>query len=290
MIIMPLEKLEKELEDTKLVKSEQYQEAKDLTNKEFYSKVVKFATEARKAYGDIIKSVLIFGSAVRGDALKTSDIDVWVLLDDTATKVSEDLNKVQAHLQMIASELKDIHVQIHTLTAFWHSIRMGSPEFTNFLRYGLPVYDLGFIKPVQRMLQMGLIPPSEEAITLKARSAEVRFKKINLDIKSMIFELRYTVLDIVQAVVMYYYKEQPDAKKAPEFLEKLVAEKGLEKEYVEKFKQIDQLWKDIDHKIIKDVTVEHLNKAISIAKDIIERFKKMLPEDILGEEPPELEL
>ena len=287
---MALDKLERELEDTKLVKIDQHKDVfKDETSREIYSRAVKFATEARKMYGDIIKSVLIFGSVVRGDAKKTSDVDVWVLLDDTATKSSEDLNRVQANLHHIASQIKDLHVQVHTLTAFWQSIRVGSPEFVNFLRYVLPIFDNGFIKPVQKMLQMGLIPPSDETITLKAKSAEIRLKRIRLDIKSMIFELRYTMLDIVQAVVMHHFKEQPDYKKAPEFLEKLVKEGKLERDFIDKFAELDKLWKDIDHKIVKDVTTDHLEKALILTKDMIERFKKLLPEELLGEDLPELD-
>lgn len=283
---MPLEKLEEELEDVELAKKED-QESKP--HKEIFAKVVKFTNEARKQYGDIIKSVLIFGSAAKGTMVKGSDADVWVILDDTATKSSEDLGKVNSQLYLIAHELKDLHVQTTVLTEFWNWIKMGSPELVNFLRYGLTVYDTGFIKPVQRMLQMGLIPPSEETIGLKAKTAEVRYRKIKIDIKSMIFELRYTMLDIVQAVVMYFYKKQPDYKAAPEFLEKLVKEKKLEKVYVEKFKELDKLWKDIDHKEIKEVTTEHLEKALILAKEMIDRFKKLLPEEIRGEELPEEE-
>ena len=58
---MPLEKLEEELEDTELVKKEKKEEV--TTPKEIFAKVVRFTNEARKQYGDIIKSVLIFGSA-----------------------------------------------------------------------------------------------------------------------------------------------------------------------------------------------------------------------------------
>jgi predicted nucleotidyltransferase len=284
---MPIEKLEKELEDVHLAKKEE-QEMKG-PSKEIYSKIVTFTNEARKQYGNIIKSVLIFGSAAKGTMVEGSDADLWVILDDTATKTSEDLDKVNSQLYLIAHELKDLHVQTSTLTEFWQWIKMGSPELVNYLRYGLVIYDTGFIKPVQRMLQMGLIPPSEETISLKARAADARLKKIKLDLKSMIFELRYTATDMVQSVVMYFYKAQPDQKAIPEFLEKLVKEKKLEKEYVDKFKELDKLWKDIDHKEIKDVTTEHLNKALQITKEIIERFKKILPTEILGEELPNME-
>lgn len=286
---MSLEKLEEELEDTGLVKKE-YQEKKEIIDqKEIIAKAVKFTDEARKQYGELIKSVLIFGSAVKGTLVKGSDIDVWVILDDTATKASEDLNKIIDHLYLISHELKDIHVQVHTLTEFWQSIRLGSPEFVNFLRYGLAIYDTGFIKPIQRMLQLGLIPPSEETIALKSRAAEARYRKIKLDIKSMIFELRYTATDIIQATVMYFYKQQPDQKAIPKFLERLVKERKLEKNYIEMFNELDKLWKDIDHKVITEVTTEHLNKALTLAKEIIDRFKKFLPKDVIGDELPETE-
>ncbi|RLF31031.1 MAG: hypothetical protein DRN07_07890 [Thermoplasmata archaeon] len=160
---------------------------------------------------------------------------------------------------------------------------MGSPELVNFLRYGLIIYDTGFIKPVQRMLQMGLIPPSEETINLKAKAAEARYKKVKIDMKSMIFELRYSATDACQAVIMHYYKAQPDQKKIPEFLEKLVKEGKLEKEYIGKFKELDKLWKDIDHKVIKEVETSHLEKALKLSKEIIDRMKKLLPKEITGD-------
>jgi predicted nucleotidyltransferase len=281
---MVLEKLEEELEDIQLAKKKEELKGPP---PEIYSKIVKFTNEARKQYGDIIKSVLIFGSAAKGTMVKGSDADLWVILDDTATKGSEDLDKVNSQLYLIAHELKDLHVQSATLTEFWQWVKMGSPELVNFLRYGLVIYDTGFIKPVQRMLNMGLIPPSEETISLKARSAEVRYRKIKADIKSMIFELRYNATDIVQAVVMYYYKAQPDQKAIPEYLEKLVKQNKLEREYVDKFKELDKLWKDIDHKEIKVVTTEHLEKALQLSKEVMDRMKKLLPKDLIGEELPE---
>jgi predicted nucleotidyltransferase len=282
---MVIEKLEEELEDVELAKREE-QEVKP--REEIFAKVVKFTNEARKQYGDIIKSVLIFGSAAKGTMVKGSDADVFVILDDTATKSSEDLDKINSQLYLIAHELKDLHIQTAALTEFWQWMKMGSPELVNYLRYGLVIYDTGFVKPVQRMLQMGLIPPSEETIGLKAKAADARFKKIKLDLKSMIFELRYTATDIIQAVVMYFYKAQPDQKAIPEFLEKMVEEKKLEKEYVDKFKELDKMWKDIDHKLVEEVTTENLERALTLTKEIIDRFKKLLPPEIIGEELPEM--
>jgi predicted nucleotidyltransferase len=282
---MTIEKLEAELEDDQ-VKNDNKEV---IEKKEIASRVVKFTNDARHHYGELIKSVLIFGSAVRGELKKGSDIDVWVIIDDTATKTSEDLNKVVEHLYLLSHQQKDLHIQIHTLTEFWQSIRMGSPEFVNFLRYGLVIHDTGFIKPIQRMLKMGLLPPSEEVISLKARAADARYKKIKLDIKSMIFELRYSSTDIIQAVIMHLYKQQPDQKGIPEYLEKMVKAKKLESTYVDKFNELNKLWKDIDHKIITNVSTDHLERALNIAQELIERFTKILPKELLGEEIPQPE-
>jgi predicted nucleotidyltransferase len=288
---MTFGKLEEELEDVELVKKQKTRSkasADGYDKDEIMQKVVDFTNQVRKNYGDLIKSVLIFGSIVRGDAKKSSDADVWVILDDTATKGSEDLEKIQAHMNIIAHELKDVHVQTTPITEFWHWIKVGSPELVNFLRYGLPIYDSGFIKPVQRMLNMGLLPPSEETVSLRARAAEARYRKTKIDMKSMIFDLRYCASDIIQAAVMYHYKDQPDLKDIPKFLERFVKEKKLEKVWIEKFEQINKLWKDIDHKVVKSVDAEYLNKALTLSKEIIERFKKLIPKEVLGEElPPE---
>ena len=274
-----IENLEKELEDTKLVKKDEVEERK----KTLIEKSVKFMNEIRKKFGEIIKSVLIFGSVARGDIKLTSDVDVWVILDDTALKTSVDFDRIREEIFITAENLKELHVQITYLTEFWQWVRMGSPELINFLRYGLVLYDTGFVKPIQRMLQLGLIPPSEEVIKLKQKASEIRFEKMKSDLRSMIFDLRYCASDMIQAVVMYYYKTQPDPKEISKYLEKMVEDGKIEREFLEKWKDIDKLWKDIDHQVVKEVNGEYLQKAMEITREIIERFKKLLPKEILEE-------
>ena len=277
-----IEELEKELKDIKLTEERKEEKEKKVSS-EIYSKVISFTNEARKQYGELIKSILIFGSAVRGDMKKTSDADVWVILDDTATKSSEELNKIISHLHLIAYNLKDLHVQVTNLTDFWKELRIGSPELTNFLRYGLAIYDAGFVKPIQRMLELGLLTPSKEAIRLRIRACETRFKKIDLDLKALIFDLRYCATDMAQAVIMYHFKEQPDPKDIPKFLEKFIEEGKLSKECLERYKQLNGLWKKIDHKEIEKVEMEHLEMAKELATKIVEELKKLIPKDILEE-------
>lgn len=252
---------------------------------EIYTRIINFTNTLRKTYGDLVKSVLIFGSAATGEMKKTSDADIWVIIDDTATKGSEDIKKVQAQIQLISTQIKDLHVQVNVLTEFWDWMKRGSPELFNFLRTGLVVYDTGFVKPVQRMLKSGLLPPSEETVAIKARSAEAHLKKVELGIRAMIFDLRYAATDACQAVVMHFNKTTPDQKRMAGELQKLVDEGKLEGEYIDKFKELDKIWKDIEHKVLKKVTPEHLGKAMKLSSDIIDRMKKLLPKDLVEELP-----
>jgi len=270
--------MEKDLrkEETQ-VKQEEKQEINPEGN---FSKVVQFTKKIKKMHGDIIKSVLIFGSAARNEMKKTSDIDVWIVVDDTATKGTEDILKIRTQLQVTGQEMKDIHVQMNGLTEFWGWMKTGSPELFNFLRDGLVIYDTGFIKPVQRMLKMGLFPPSEETVSLKVRSCEGLVKRVEASWKADVFDLRYAATDICQSVIMHFYKEMPDQKKMPEFLEKLVKEHDLEKEYIQKYNDLNKLWKDLDHKVIETPTPDYVAKTDKLARDIIERMKKLLPKDL----------
>jgi len=276
-----LKSLEQELEDTKLVKEKV--DEKEVNKKSIMSKVVKFTNIIRIQYGDVVKSVLIFGSAAKDKMKKSSDVDVWVVLDDTATKGTNDFNRITMNIQLVAHEMKDLHIQTTKLTEFWQWMKTGSPELVNFLRYSFPVYDTGFLKPVKRMLEMGLLSPSEETVKLKSKAANTRMKKIEIDIKSLVFELRYAALDSCQAVAMYFYKEQPDAKAVPSFLKKLVKEKKLEKNYVKKFKKLNKLWKDIDHKKIKNIDGKYLDEALTLSKEIVEKMNSLLPEDMTSD-------
>jgi predicted nucleotidyltransferase len=261
-------------------KTEQSNEQRDLTKESFFPKVVEFTSRLKKAYGDMIKSVLIFGSAARGDMKEGSDIDVWVVVDDTASKRTEDVNKIRMQIQLIATELKDIHPQMNTLTEFWNWMKTGSPELFNFLRVGFVVYDTGFIKPVQRMLQRGLLSPSEETAALKFKSSEAIIKRVESVFKTMIFDLRYAATDICQAVIIYYYKEAPDQKSMPNYLKRLVKDKKLPEEYVDKFDKLNKLWKDIDHNLIKNVTIDHVKEAMDLAKSIIQEMSKHIPKEL----------
>jgi len=264
---MDLKELEKSLEELEIKSEEQKKQLKE----NVLPKVISFAKTIISEYGNLIKSISIFGSAAKGKMKKTSDIDVWIIIDDTSFKTSKDLEEVSLRIRLLGEE-KGLHVQVTKITEFWNLIAKGSPELVNFLRYSLIIYDSGFLKPTQRMLNLGLIMPSEESIELKKRSSILRFERIKEDMKSMIFELRYCVTDILQAFIMKKYQQIPDPKSIPPFLEKMVEEKIITKDFLDDYLEINDLWKKIEHKEIKEVEASHLQRALEITKKFIEYF------------------
>ena len=61
----------------------------------------QFALEAKKAYGDALQEVILYGSCARGDFEKDSDIDIMVLLDIP----QEQIGKARKKLMDISNRL-----------------------------------------------------------------------------------------------------------------------------------------------------------------------------------------
>ncbi len=264
---MKIEDLEKELENIDISI-----ESKEKIKKEVFPKVIDFSYQILSNFGYLIKGIVIFGSAAKGLMKATSDIDVWVLIDNTSFKTSKSLDEIIITLHELGRK-NNLHIQTTLLTDFWEFLRKTAPEIINYLKYGIIVFDSGILKPIKIMIEQGLIGASEEAIEIKKKSAEIKLKKVLEDLKSLVFELRYAAIDACQSVIMKKYKVIPDPKEVLKYLNKMVEEGKLEKEYVEKFEKIDKMWKDIEHENVKEIDGLYLNEALNIAKQIIERMK-----------------
>ncbi len=104
-----------------------------------------------------IYSYVIWGSLVRGEAIKTSDVDIAIIIDDTDVKrmprleLKEKLRNIIYSYIMQAGELAGVknvlNVQVWLLTEFWEGIKDANPVFYGSLRDGVPLYDRGGFLP-----------------------------------------------------------------------------------------------------------------------------------------------
>jgi len=141
-----------------------------------------------KKFEKYILAYVLAGSLVQGRATPTSDIDVWIVIDDTDVKkmtraeLKDKLRAIIIGMGAEAGELigvrNKINIQVYILTDFWDSLREANPVIFTLLRDGVPFYDRGIFMPWKQLLKMGKIKPSAEAIDMFLGSGEQVIRRV----------------------------------------------------------------------------------------------------------------
>ena len=244
-----------------------------------------------KKFDKYILSYVLAGSLTQGRATATSDIDVWIVIDDTDVKkmtraeLKDKLRAIIIGMGVEAGEMTGIknklNIQVYILTDFWDSLKDANPIIFTLLRDGVPFYDRGIFMPWKQLLRMGRIKPSREAIDLFMSTGEQSVKRIKLKMKDMGMEdTFYAILTPTQAALMLYGIPPPTPKETPEVLEEIFVkrEKLLEPEYVEILKKNVQVRKEIEHGTKKELSGTELDELIKNAEKYLERIKKLFKE------------
>lgn len=260
--------------------------------------VKKFAKEILKKYGKYVKCIVTMGSVAREEFKPKSDIDVFVVLDDTAFKITPELHdKIDDDLEKIAENIPEaviiekdpktgkeektflISVQpSYTLTEFWDYARVCHPIIYNFIKEGIPVYDAGFFAPIKRLLEMGRIPATREAIESYMEGAPKKLMRAKTVKLLMLAEdCYYAMLNTAQAVLMFMGLAPPVPSKAYDDVKKFLVEPGiLEPEYAEWLKEIIEIRKKIEHKELMDVTGTFVDEWIAKSEKFIDKMFSLL--------------
>lgn len=269
-----------------------------LTKEERINIAKKFADKVVEKYGDFIKSIILVGSVVREEFRPASDIDVFLIIDDTQDDFSREMmSKFDEDLGRIADSISEAKIKIKnpisgeesvrnflslfptfTLTEFWDYARMGHPILYNLIREGIVLYDAGVFKPIQRLWMMGKIPTTREAIENYIEEAP---KKINRakTVKLLIIaeDCYYAMLNSAQSVLMFMNLEPPVPSKIYDEMKKYFVDPGmLELEYAEWLKEIIELRKKIEHKEILEVKGELVDLWIGRAEKFVNKMFSLL--------------
>jgi len=237
-----------------------------------------------------VVSYVIAGSLVRGDATKTSDIDVFCIVDDTDVKrmprleLKEKLRSIIYSYIVEASELAGVknklNVQIYILTEFWESVKDAHPVIFTFIRDGVPLFDKGTFMPWKLLLKMGKLKPSPEAIDMFMNMGD----KVSTNVKRVLTDLvigdiYWGVLTPSQALLMLYGLPPPTAKEAPRIFRETFVEKEklLEEKYADILEKIVQTYKDFEHEKIKDGNLKgvDVDKFLKDAEEFLKRLKEL---------------
>jgi predicted nucleotidyltransferase/uncharacterized protein (UPF0332 family) len=273
------QKAVKESRAKKTAKKEAFNKAEDERKRVEILK--KFTKEILKKYGPMVKSVVLFGSSARGSWHKESDIDVFIIVDDTKHKISPAVKEqMEDDLDVIAKKLSDkLSVQQpYLLTEFWNMVRIGHPIVFNFIREGVPIFDRDIFLPIKRLLQMGEIKPSKEAVEKYIDRAPKRIKRVEQAKMYMVAEdCYYAMLESLQAVLMFLGKNPPRPSDAPEAMRKTLVEMNLIKpEFADWLDGVIKRRKEIEHKNLKALTGQELDAWIDKSKKFVKEMQKAL--------------
>lgn len=251
------------------------------TREKRLAEVKEFGKQVLKKYGKYVKCIVMMGSVAREDFKPTSDIDVFVVIDDTAQKISSELHeRIDDDLEKIAEKIsKNLSVQpTYTLTEFWDYARVCHPIVYNFIKEGVPIYDTGFFAPIKRLLAMGKIPSTREAIESYMEGAPKKLMRAKTVKLLMLAEdCYYAMLNTTQAVLMFMGLAPPVPNKAYEDMKKFLVEPGiLEPEYAEWLKEIIDVRKKIEHKELTDVSGAFVDEWLTKAEKFTDKMFGLL--------------
>jgi len=239
-----------------------------------------------------VYSYVIWGSLVRGEAIKTSDVDVAVIIDDTDVKrmprleLKEKLRNIIYSYIMQANELAGVknplNVQVYLLTEFWEGVKDANPVFYTFLRDGVPLYDRGGFLPWKLLLRMGKIKPSPESIdmfmSMGDKTQEIVQRKL-LDI--VMGDIYWSVITPSQGLLMLYGLPPTNVKETVNEIKRVFVdkEKMLEKKYLDILEEIlIKYYKGYEHEKIKEVSGKEVDMLLKNASDYLKRLKELRTE------------
>ncbi len=244
-----------------------------------------------KKFEKYVTSYVLGGSLVRGETKSTSDIDVFIVIDDTDVKrmsrleLKEKLRGIiYSYIQeaeAIAGVKNKLSPQIYLMTDFWEAVKDAHPVMFSFIRDGIPLYDRGAFLPWKSLLRMGKIKPSPEAIDMFMSSGN----KLKETVEKRIFDV--ATLDLfwgistpTQGLLMLYGLAPPNVfETVKQFREVFVVkEKLVEEKYADILEEIlIKVWKGYEHGKIKpgDIDGKELDRLSKNAVDYIERLKEL---------------
>jgi len=236
-----------------------------------------------------VTSYVIAGSLVRGDAKKTSDVDVFIVIDDCDVKrmprleLKEKLRAIIYSYIVEAQELAGVknilNVQVYILTEFWESVKDAHPVMFTFIRDGVPLYDRGTFMPWKLLLKMGKIKPSPEAIDMFMSMGDKLGEGIKRRLMDIVMgDLYWGVLTPSQALLMLYGLPPPTPKEIVEEMKRIFLEKEkmLEKKYIDILEEICiKYYKGYEHGKIKEVKGADVDRLLKDSEEYIKRLKEL---------------
>lgn len=246
-----------------------------------------FATKAYKEFDNLIKSIVLFGSAVKKESTQTSDIDIIIILDDVSVRFDEELiSWYRKHLAALISKnkyIKPLHINSVKLSTWWQDLMKGDPIVVNVLRYGEVLIDFGgFFNPLRILLKQGKIRSTAEAIYTLLERAPSHLARARGATLATVDGIYWCMVDSAHAALISADIMPPSPEKIPNYLyEYFVKTKLLDKKYVDDYAEIHKVAKDIVHGKKSEIGGKNLDEWFIKSEDFLREMAKLI-EDVVN--------
>lgn len=234
-----------------------------------------------------VVSYVFVGSVIRGEASKTSDLDVSIIIDDTDVKkmprleLKERLRNIiyqyVPEAAALAGVKNELHIQTYLLTDFWDAVKDAHPVIFTFIRDGIPIYDKGTFLPWKSLLRMGKLKPSPEAIDMFMKTAEKTTEMVDRRLIDAMIDVYYGVLNPSQALVMLYGLPPPTHKETYKLMEDVFVkkEKMLKKSDIAILEKSVKLFKEYEHDPKKKISGKEVDELIKESEAYMKKLKNL---------------
>lgn len=251
------------------------------TPKKFETEVLDVALDfsklVHKELGDLIRGVVLFGSATHKE--NPSDIDILLIIDDIHIAFTQELQS--AYKVIVQNCVKAIDASLHITTLrfsnFWEYVRTGDPIVTTILRDGKALIDTGFFSPLQLLLEQGRIRPSKEAIWAYYSKAPQTLLSSKWKVLQSVVDLYWAAIDAAHAALMYVGVTPQTPEHVPGLLKEHLSNKGLIDEvHSHTLEKLYYLQKDIYARRIEHMSGSRVDELYEQTKRLVSDMRKII--------------
>ncbi len=234
-----------------------------------------------------VASYVVGGSLVRGTADKTSDVDTFVIIDDTDVKRMPRLQLLEKLRGMIHDYIREatalsgtkniLNVQVYLLTDFWDNVKDANPVMFTFIRDGVPMYDRGTFLPWKLLLQMGKVKPSPEAVDKFMKYGEQNEGLVTRRMLDAMIDIYWGVITPTQALMMLAGHGPPAPKTMVQDVQRVLVdeEKVMGLQELKFLERVIKLYKDYEHGKLKTVPGKEVDELLVESKKYDLKLKKI---------------
>jgi len=218
-----------------------------------------FAVKVYERFNKIVKSIVLFGSSVKGNAVAGSDIDIIIIIDDVAINWDQELIAwYREELDKVLKQnpyQKSLHINTIKLSTWWEDLMRGDSVVLNVLRYGEAMIDFGgFFEPLKFLLLNGKIKSTPEEIYTCLQRAPTHFLRSKAAELNSIEGLYWAMVDASHAALVAAGLSPASPEHIPNDLKEVFVDTGkLKIKYIIWYRDLLMLHKSITHGEITDL-------------------------------------